>query len=79
MLMPKGAISEIVADVTKEPRSERSHEEDDDAEEDDGELEAFADDLVSAIKGGDAKKVASAFKAMFIACDMGPHDEGMDD
>lgn len=53
----------------------RDHQ-DDDLTEDEGHLEAFADDLISAIKASDAKGVAEAIKALFLACN---NDDGADE
>ena len=39
-------------------------------------LEAIADELIEAVKMGDAKSVATALKAAFAHCEAEPHEEG---
>lgn len=39
-------------------------------------LEAAAQDILNAIKSGDAKALASAIKSAFEICDASPHVEG---
>jgi hypothetical protein len=40
-----------------------------------GDMEACCSDLIDAVKSGDAKACADAFRACFAACEMEPHDE----
>lgn len=36
----------------------------------------MAEDIIEAVKDGDAESLASALHAFFTHCDMGPHAEG---